>query len=239
MSTQQQTNRIKRASNTTQRVSMCVLVATLLCSTIANAAFSLNGTRIVVPTGSSNSVQLTNNSELEYGMQAWLEDADGNDAGSKVVVSPQIQKIPPRSKVVLRLMSFTPTPDREQLYYLNVQEIPPTPEGDTSQLAMAIRTRIKVMVRPAEIANDRKNAESRVTASQTSGGLTLKNTTPYYFSIPQIIVNDKNIKTPETAVFAPFQTTTLPQIKEQTSSIDIMYITDYGDVRKTLISVTR
>ncbi|SFT72401.1 chaperone protein EcpD [Pseudomonas marincola] len=238
MSTQRQANCTQRKSYIAKRLSLCACVMTLLCSTMANAAFSLNRTRVIVPEGSSSSVQVTNNSELWYGLQAWLENEDGNDAGSLVVVSPQIQKVAPGGKVVLRLMTFSPPSDREQLYYLNVQELPPSDSAaDKNKLSMAIRTRIKVLIRPAQIAGDRKNAEAKVTATQTREGLKLVNTTPYYFSIPQIMVNKKGIKTPETAVFAPFQTTILPQIKQKTSSIDIMYLSDFGDVRKSLILV--
>lgn len=224
----------------TQRhaISLFAFIITMLCSTLVNAALSLNTTRVIVPEGSSSSLEVINHSEFEYGMQAWLEKENGSDAGSLVVVSPQIEKVPPQSKILLRLMTFSPPSDREQLYYLNVQEIPPSDKATAkNKLSMAIRTRIKVLIRPTGISDARKDAEAKVTATQTNEGLKLANPTPYYFAIPQIVVNNKSIKTPETGVLAPYQSTVLTKVKQKTKSIDIMYITDYGDVRKSMILV--
>ncbi|HEY2453474.1 MAG TPA: molecular chaperone, partial [Scandinavium sp.] len=133
-----------------------------------HAALSLGATRIIIDGQSSNSVEVINSSTARYGVQSWVEDGAGKDPGRALVVTPSFQAIDGKQKAVLRLLSFEPVQQKELLYYLNVQEIPPKlQDKSVNHLSLAVRTRIKVLIRPAALNGQRKQAEDKIEIART------------------------------------------------------------------------
>lgn len=68
--------------------------------------------------------------------------------------------------------------DKESVYWLNLQDIPPALKG--SGIAIALRTKLKLFYRPEALLKDRKGAEEGISLQVRPDGRTmLVNTTPY------------------------------------------------------------
>ncbi|GDX07870.1 molecular chaperone [Buttiauxella sp. A111] len=211
-----------------------VSLALLLGMNHANAALSLSNTRVIIDGQSSNSVEVINGSNSRYGVQSWVEDSAGKNPGRALVVTPEFQALGGKQKAVLRLLSFAPDKNQEQLFFLNVQEIPPKgPDTGRNQLSLAVRTKIKVLVRPVALKEARKQAEEKIEISKTSGGLRFKNPTPYYFAISKVSVGGKDYTRTALGTFAPFSTVELKVSNNNATSATLSYLDDYGAVSKT------
>ncbi|MFV8458757.1 fimbria/pilus periplasmic chaperone [Vibrio owensii] len=212
-----------------------LLSIVILCQPSAHAAFSLNKTRVIVGAGSSSSVEITNHSPLKFGMQSWVEEVDS--PASELAVTPRLLTIEGESDATLRLLSFNKTLSEEQLFYLNVQEIPPeNSDSETSTLSLAVRTRIKLLVRPENLFENRPDAEKQILVSRTSDGLLFRNPTPYYFAVAKVTDNKTSITSPNLGTFSPNSEV---RIKSATSASEVtLYaIDDYGATNPYILTV--
>lgn len=164
----------------------------------AKAAFTLNGTRYIYNEEKKNiSFEVTNNSQDTYGGQVWIDNESQNKDDVFIVPSPPFFKINPGGKQIVRLMNVNDAlpKDRESLFMLNVQEVPPMPKNaDGNIIAIAMNTRVKVIYRPKAISEGRKEAEKRLTLVNRGGSLWIKNPTPYYFAVTKVKHNGKDLK---------------------------------------------
>lgn len=127
--------------------------------------------------------------------------------------------------------------DRESLFWLNVQEVPPKPEvkyGEGSVLAIAMNTRVKLIYRPASVKDGRKNAEKQLELEQRGSETWLKNPTPYYMAIvnvkhdgKDIVLSDKVMKA--VAQLKPFSDVNLG--KKVSGRISVDAVNDWGGVQ--------
>lgn len=209
----------------------------LLTAQQASAALSLSNTRLIIDSGSSNSLEVINGSESRYGMQAWVEDKAGNDPGKMLVVTPAFLAINAKQKAVIRLLSFEKITGQEQLYYLNVQEIPPkAPEDGRSHLAMAARTKIKVLIRPTALNAARKGAEQQIEVYKTAKGLRFVNPTPYYFAITKARIGGQDYTRTPLGTFAPKSDVTVAT-PGAGSTVQLVYLDDYGSHGNVTLNV--
>lgn len=179
-----------------------VSLLSLVMSSQAMAAFVLNGTRFIYEEGKKNtSFEVTNQSEDTYGGQVWIDNTNqGNDTAYLIPVPPFF-KVTAKGKQIVRIMrtdSALPA-DRESLFWLNVQEIPPKPKGETEggMLAVAINTRVKLIYRPKSLVEGRKDAEKGMQIVRRNGETWLTNPTPYYFAVTTVKVNGKSVSLSE------------------------------------------
>lgn len=150
----------------------------------------------------------------------------------------QFFKLAPKQKQIVRIARTdggNPLPaDRESLFWLNVQEIPPKPEKtDEPVLSIALATRVKLIYRPKGLAADRKNAGKKVEVIQKGGTSYLKNPTPYYFAVTKVKVNGQPVhlsKEEDMAVsmLAPFSEQAVRGIPAGAKSVTIEAINDWG-----------
>lgn len=114
----------------------------------AMAAFTLNGTRFIYEEGKKNiPVGVTNNSDDTYGGQVWVDNVS-QGSGVYMVPTPPFFRLDPKQTQIVRIMnpdSSSLPKDRESLFFLNVQEIPPKPKDDGNHLAVAMNTRVKLI----------------------------------------------------------------------------------------------
>lgn len=210
------------------RCQLVLVVLSLTCFFLpeAHAAFSLNKTRVVVSAGSSSAIEVTNHSPLKYGMQSWVEEFD--TSATTLAVTPGLLAIDGDSKATLRILSFDKKSASEQLFYLNVQEIPPAnANSDTSTLSLAVRTRIKLFVRPESLFEGRPDAEENIQVLKTSKGILFRNPTDYYFAISKVQVGNQDIPSPQLGVFAPHSEVIIEDFPLATEIV-LSAIDDYG-----------
>lgn len=174
---------------------------TALAATPAMAAFVLNGTRYVYDEGKKNlSMEVTNNTKEVYGGQVWIENSTQSKSDVFMVPSPPLFKVDGGKKQVIRLMNVNPAlpVDRESLFWINVQELPPKPaQTDGAMIAIAMNTRVKLLYRPKALSEGRKEAEKSITAERRGGELWLKNPTPYWFAVTGLKVNGRDVTIPK------------------------------------------
>ncbi|ECN9266963.1 fimbrial chaperone [Salmonella enterica subsp. enterica serovar Typhimurium] len=172
------------------------------------AAFTLNGTRFIFEEGRKNiSVEVSNNSADTYGGQVWVDNTTQPSSEVYFTPAPSFFKISGGERQVIRLLNISSglPEDRESLFWLNVQEIPPASTKDGNVLALALNTQVKLIYRPEAIKKNRDKAEQGIKVD----GSVLKNTTPYYFAITSIAINGKKVKLSEVndkrlSEFSPF-----------------------------------
>lgn len=212
-----------------------LLLATSLVSScaFADGGIVLGGTRLIYPAGQKQISLSVRNTSQESGflVQSWVEDASGKRSND-FVVTPPLFVSNSRDENVLRIMYVGPTlpTDRETLYYFNAKAVPSIDktkiEGSNSLILAAV-TRIKLFVRPANLAGDADKAPSMLTFNRSGDRVEITNPTPYYITLVKISSGNKNQKD---AMIAPFgrEKVTLP--KGNTRTFSYSTINDYGAI---------
>lgn len=168
----------------------------LLTINSAFAALALDATRYIYKGDVPFISAMANNaSEKDYGGQVWVDNIVEKDTRPTFIATPSFFKIKGGGRQVYRVMKVSDhmPKDKESVYWLNLQEIPPAQEG--SGLSMAIRTQVKLIYRPEAIVKGRPGAEENLTVEYLPGQQWLVNSTPYIFAIGSVLdENDKSIE---------------------------------------------
>lgn len=170
-----------------------------MASLSVQAAVLLPGTRVVFD-GSRSDVSLTlgNDGPAER-VTAWVDEGDPNQppetSKAPFAVTPPVVRVEANSQRAMRIARLStaslPT-DRESMFWLNVRGIAEgtkTPAPGDSQMAITIRSRIKLFYRPQGLAGDPAQAPAalrwRWQQDQPSGVATLvvENPTPWHVSL--------------------------------------------------------
>lgn len=237
-----------------------VLVALCLYATGARAGVVIGGTRVVFPAQQGEvTVRLSDTSDHPALVEAWIDDGDVRStpetSSTPFLITPPLFRMEATRDQSLRILyvqGSKPLPtDRESLFWLNVLEIPPKPTGaaaDRNTLQFAIRSRLKLFFRPANLPGDPLKAPDQLTFKTTSGGegaaLEVHNPTPYYITISKLSFGNggKPIAGAEGMV-APFGDLRLPlegEARAPAAGTPIVFTTinDYGagDAHKGSVS---
>lgn len=165
----------------------------LFYTTQAYATLTLDATRYIYDGDEQSvSVVVSNGSEKEFGAQVWVDNIEEKDTRPTFVTTPSFFKIKADGKQVFRILNVSDKlpQDKESIYWLNLQEIPPAQKG--SGIAMAIRTQVKLIYRPEGLAAARNEAEQNLSVEHLPGEKWLVNTTPYVFAIGTVFDEQDN-----------------------------------------------
>ncbi|ELF96797.1 fimbrial chaperone [Escherichia coli] len=217
---------------------LAVVLSLTFCSQ-SMAAFVLNGTRFIYEEGKKNiSFTVTNEADKTYGGQVWIDNTDQGD-GIHMIPQPPFFKIGAKQKQIIRIINTDSSlpKDRESLFWLNVQEIPPKPEKNDTEgnmLAIAMNTRVKLIYRPSSVKDGRKDAEKQLKLEQRGSETWLKNPTPYYMAIVNVKHDGKNISLSnnvmkEIAQLKPFSDVSLG--KKVSGKVSVDAVNDWGGVQ--------
>jgi len=161
----------------------------LFLSSPTHAGISLSGTRVVYPAQSKEaSVVVKNQSKDDVMIQSWIELPDGTKGDLPFAITPSLSRLGGDKQQILRIFYAGEglAADRESVFWLSVQEIPQKAKDDNS-LQIAVRQRIKLFYRPAELSGKPEDAPGRLTWHwRESGGkpvLEVVNDTPYFVSL--------------------------------------------------------
>ncbi|EFU0743480.1 fimbrial chaperone [Escherichia coli] len=209
----------------------------------ALAAFTVSGTRFIYGEGKKNiSFEVTNNANDTYGGQVWVDNVS-EGSGVYMVPTPPFFKVSPKQKQIVRIMKTDggalPS-DRESLFWLNIQEIPPKPKTDGNVLSVAINTQVKLFYRPKALMAGRKGAEKKIEVIRRNGTTYLKNPTPYYFAVAKVKVNGKDValksdEEQKLAILAPFGEVAVSQVPVTAKNISVDTINDWGGVENHVL----
>lgn len=234
----------------TARPTLAACMTALMLTTYlpaSHAALTLNGTRVVFDGGKrSVSMIVSNPSDRTFAVQTWVNTAaDDTSTAVPFIPSPPLFRLNPGKEQHVQINGLPhslPT-DRESLFYFNVQEIPQASAEEGNVLNIALRTRIKLFYRPAELKD---NPVSRLkdlqwSISQVNGKaqLQVNNPTPFHVSFARLEVkgNGQQQALPNAEMLAPLATQTYPLdgIKAQPGlQVEFSAINDYGGYSQPL-----
>jgi len=216
---------------------LTVLLLTYSCFSLS--ALTVDQTRYIFESNQESiSIVVENTARQTYGGQAWIENIQGTDTRPAFIVTPSFFKVPGESKQVLRVIKVLKTmpEDRESIFWVNLQEIPPA--NKEGGLSIALRTKVKLFYRPAGLVLGRKAAEEELLLVKKSGNTELANTTPYIFTITKLldtqdraIILDKQAQS-KLMMFTPGESVILPMNSTVKS---VMSIDDQGQVEQYFI----
>ena len=145
---------------------MCAVLLTAGSLSAAHAGIQIVGTRVVYPSNEREvTVRVINSGTSPRLLQVWTDSGDEKETAetskAPFLVTPPISRVEPGKGQSLRLMftgSGSLPQDRESVFWLNVVEVPPKPEGaataENNYLQFAVRTRIKIFYRPQSLQGD-------------------------------------------------------------------------------------
>ena len=220
------------------------LLLTLLISVPGLKAFgavSLAGTRLIfdgrLPEAS---IAVTNRSNHQVLIQAWLSDArddagDPGEASSELpfVLTPHLAQLDGQGKQLLRLLyqGSGIAQDRESLLHLYVLEIPRRAEGQ-NQLSIAIRQRINVFYRPPGLPGDPAETASLLRWTWPANGpLHVSNPTAFHAALQNVTVG--NVELSDYLLLAPGANHEFarPALNPGAQRLSFSALTDYGAAR--------
>ena len=203
------------------------LLALCLFAAGARASVVIGGTRVVFPAQQGEvTVRLTNNADKPSLVEAWIDTGNMNSTPDSVttpfLITPPLFRIDAHKDQSLRIIytqGSKPLPtDRESLFWLNVLEIPPKPSGPQyagrNTLQFAIRSRLKLFYRPANLPGDALKAPDKLGFKIDRGqgmALEVHNPTPYYITISKLSLGKGSKAIPgASGMVAPFGDLRLP-----------------------------
>lgn len=226
-----------------QMGTLICFVLSLCMTNSALAGINLDRTRVIFD-GNNNSVSLhveNGDSKKPYLAQSWIEDDHGNK-GAKLplVVVPPIQRIEPGASSQIRIQALptvkTLPQDRESIFYLVMQDIPPKVNG-SNVLQIAVQNRIKVMYRPKGMEQGARNIEKqwqqRVKLEKQGKQIVVTNPTPYHLTLLNASTKVGGVPVPgaKPVMVPPYETVAMSLKSEQLGQHPVLnYINDYGGV---------
>jgi len=217
-----------------QRLTVLFMVfLTILLSGIsqAYAGVALGATRIVYPAGQKQvSLGISNNDEKStYLIQSWIDNAAGAKTSS-FVITPPLFVMKGKKENTLRIIDGTnnslPT-DKETLLWVNVKAIPSVDKTlqDKNTLQLAIISRIKMFYRPKGLTMPPEKAPASLQFSRSGNTLTVKNPSPYYVTVTNVISNKKELKS---FMVSPMGSITAPIPAGASNAFSYQTINDFG-----------
>ncbi|HIF9349804.1 TPA: fimbrial biogenesis chaperone [Photobacterium damselae] len=211
-------------------------------SSYSSAGLQINKTRVIMlDSQESTAVKISNKKDIVYGVQTWIDKISGKEELMTFPSLFTVSKSQPQSLKIIRTEQLNRNMKKEELYWLNVQEIPPKQNDlSSSKIQLAVRTKIKIIVRPNNLSESRTNAESNLNIKKVDRHLLIENPTPYFFFAYKIVdVNGKeqienklNIIYPEKS----FKIDNNLNIRKG-DCLEVYYINDYGAENKVKIKV--
>ncbi|MGY3229379.1 chaperone protein EcpD [Luteibacter sp. HA06] len=187
------------------RAILCLVLGAACASNDAGAGVVIGATRIVFPGASRDvSVRIENKGDEPALVQAWIDDGDDRStpesAHAPFAITPPVFRIDPARGHALRIIHVgeRPPSGKESLYWLNVLEIPPSPEAGkaANTLQFAFRHRLKLLHRPKGLLVEPAASPSLLAWSIEREGdlsrLRVSNPSPYVVSFNEVAIGVDN-----------------------------------------------
>lgn len=162
----------------------------------ANAGVIIGGTRVIYDGNKKEaSISVNNPDATPYLIQSWVETQSGGAEKAPFIITPPLYRLDKDQQNIERIMLAGALPqDKESLYWLNIKAIPSAPKKDNS-LQIAIKTRIKLIYRPAGLKGTvPEEVADKLAWSRSGALLRVTNPTPYVMNFSQVSVNGKKLE---------------------------------------------
>ncbi|AIS11022.1 molecular chaperone [Pseudomonas chlororaphis subsp. aurantiaca] len=173
--------------------------AMTLFASMASAGITLDGTRVVFAApAKETSVVVRNQGSNDIMIQSWVEpDSSGPATDVPFAITPPLVRLGGSKQQTLRILyqgQGLPT-DKESVFWLAVQEIPQKAKNDNT-LQIAIRQRVKLFYRPANLpdnaANAAKSLQWKLVEQGGKTALSVTNPSAYHVSFSGSTVTLRN-----------------------------------------------
>lgn len=227
---------------------LCIVGLNPRVSQAEGGGLSLSQTRVVFEgMDKSAKVTLNNQSDRVYLINSRvLPTSDATRQVTEMMpfmVTPPLFRLEKESRNTVLIAkndtSKLPT-DRESVFYLSFLAIPAvsnarevnTDAGMTAtQVSLGIRTVIKLFYRPSGLAMPATAAPEKLTFAQQGTQLTVKNPTPYYVTLAQLMLDGRTVNVREQgAMIAPFSEEIYAVNGALAKQIHWSVITEFGGV---------
>lgn len=179
-----------------RRLKYSVLMFSLILPAIAQAAISLDQSRIIFGSSQKNrAVTIQNSGERTYLIQARVQDnsIEGPTSDHFLVVPPLFRLEADSQHVMLLMPKETQSlpQDRESVFYFSTTAIPagkkPSEEpANAAKLSIAMRVAIKLFYRPDGLPGTYEQAASELQFTSLPQGACFINPTAYYITLNQL-----------------------------------------------------
>lgn len=225
------------------------LLAGLTVAGATQASISLSTTRVIFDARHKEAtVEVRNSGTGEVLLQSWLDRGSDDKSALPFAISPPLAKAPAAGRQVLRVLyqgAGMPS-DKESVIWLNVQEIPQKPVGE-SVLQLAVRQRIKVFFRPADLAGSALEAPAQLQwklIGKGTGTTTLEvhNPSLFHVSLGAVALKSAGYDSPMdgTTMIAPGERREIPMKalgNQSRTELTFASINDWGGLDEFVASV--
>lgn len=197
----------------------------------ANAGVIIGGTRVVYDGNKKEaSIDVNNPDKTPYLIQSWVETLNGGAEKAPFIITPPLYRLDGGQQNIERVVVTGNLPqDKESLYWLNIKAIPSAPKKDNT-LQIAIKTRIKLIYRPAGLKSQQPQELShQLTWRRNGNQLQVTNPTSYVINFNEISLGGKKIENVSYVLPGESMNFTLPA-GANSASVNYKVINDYGAV---------
>lgn len=173
----------------------------------AKAGIVVERSRVIIPTSSfSNSLKIMNSNSYPVICKVWVEKGhSAENEDSLIVVKKPFFKMDANEKTTVTLMNLDMDKelalDRESLYWLNIEEIPPKDKDylhNDILVSLVMHTQLKVFVRPDKLSITPSSAyrtqSFELLENNGKSSLKINNDSPYYITYSNITIKEKSGK---------------------------------------------
>lgn len=210
-----------------------VFLASSFAQTYAGVV--IGGTRLIYDGARKEATISVINAEKNtpYLLQGWVENARASDTSKpSFIVTPPLFRLDGGKENMIRILRTggnLPT-DRESLYWFSIKAIPATKKTDENQLLISVKSRLKLIYRPANIQGDPDLAWKKVIFTRSGNMLSASNPTPFYISFHTVKAGIQEVNLHDAATLAPMSTLSWKLPSGAGEPVKWKVINDYGGI---------
>lgn len=162
----------------------------------ANAGVVIGGTRVIYDGNKKeSSISVNNPDSTPYLIQSWVETPNGGAEKAPFIITPPLYRLDKDQQNVERIvLAGSVAQDKESLYWLNIKAIPAAPRKDNT-LQIAVKTRIKLIYRPAALKGViPEELADKLTWQRSGNQIQVTNPTNVVMNFNEINVNGKKLE---------------------------------------------
>lgn len=217
------------------RFLMCFVFFMMFGSHSAQAGVIIGGTRLIYD-GSKKEAALTisNPDDKAYLIQSWVESAKKGEKTPFLITPPLFRLDGGKQNVLRTILKDNSLPhERESLYWMSIKSIPSSKRDDErNKLQLAIKTRIKLIYRPASLQDKTPLMVTEQLKWSVNGDyLYVTNPTPYFMNFAEVNVDGDEVV--DANIVAPKANAMYKLKKKGGNQVSWKLINDYGGLSNT------
>jgi len=223
--------------NTWRTAAVAVVLMTF--STLVQAGVVVGGTRLIYDGAKKeSSINISNPDKHAYLIQSWV---DGGEARAGVpaskapfIVTPPLFRLDGNQQNILRVVrAGGDLPEtKESLFWLNIKSIP-SAEKRQNTLQIAVKTRIKLIFRPAGVKSTLEEAAKTLTWKRVGNQLQVTNPSAHYITFFNVNINGTAVKSANIVAPQSQANFELPA-SAAGGALSWQFINDYGGTSKAM-----